>query len=70
MFENESSFISLSALSGRLSLPESFLKNLADEGKIPFLTVNGRRRFNPRAVDKALSLLAGGYVGKGDCDEQ
>jgi hypothetical protein len=34
------------------------LRNLANKGDIPKLDVNGRLRFNPEAVQKALDELA------------
>jgi hypothetical protein len=50
-------FISIGVLSSYFKLPESYLRGLADRGTIPFLCVNGRRRFNPAAVEKALTRL-------------
>ncbi len=58
MFDDESTFISLSALANRFGLPRSYLKRLADAKKIPSLNVNGRRRFNAASVEKALADLA------------
>jgi hypothetical protein len=51
-------FISLTRLAGHFDLPTAYLKRLADKGSLPFLVVNGHRRFNPLAVEKALSELA------------
>lgn len=54
----KSSYISLEALAAELCLPKTFLRNLANKGDIPKLDVNGRLRFNPEAVQKALDELA------------
>jgi len=60
MFNDSDTFMSLSALASRISLPRSYLKTLADKRAIPFLDVNGHRRFNAEAVDIALANLAAG----------
>lgn len=54
---NENSFVSLDKLATHFNLPDSYLKKLADKGLIPSLDVNGHRRFNPAAVEKALERL-------------
>jgi hypothetical protein len=59
-------YISISILSIRLGLPEAYLKNLAAKGDIPKLNVNGRLRFNPEAVQKALDKLAAEGRGQND----
>jgi hypothetical protein len=51
-------YISLSSLSVRLGLPETYLKNLAKNGDIPYLNIKGRFKFNPDAVQQALDKLA------------
>jgi hypothetical protein len=56
MYDKE--YISLYRLSSRLGLPEAYLKNLAIQGVIPKLNVNGRLRFNPEAVQQALDKIA------------
>ena len=53
-------YISLDVLAGTLSLPKPYLKKLADDGKIPFLNVSGRRRFNTKSVRAALQKLEKG----------
>jgi hypothetical protein len=58
MFDSEDTYISLSDLATHFGLPRSFLKELADKGLIPSLNVNGRRKFNPATVEKALEKLA------------
>ena len=57
---------SLDGVARRLLLPKSYLQRLVAENKIPYLDVNGRKRFNPVAVKKALDKLAadGGSDGK------
>ena len=56
--ENEKSYLPLVALAGTLNLPRTFLRELADQKKIPCLNVRGRLRFNPAAVKAALDKLA------------
>ena len=51
-------YLSLEALSATLGLPHQYLRNLAAEGHIPFLDVNGRKRFSEREVREALASLA------------
>jgi excisionase family DNA binding protein len=50
-------FISLEALAVTLGLPQSYLRGLATQDRIPFLNVNGRMRFNAEEVQKALVNL-------------
>jgi len=55
---NETEFVSLDRLATHFDLPKPYLRNLAEKGLIPSLDVNGRRRFNPLAVEKALERLS------------
>ncbi len=59
-------YFSLEALASRLQLPKAYLRRLAKENRIPSLSVSGRLRFNPVAVQAALDRLAaeGGGDGK------
>ena len=57
MLIDKNIFVSIGSLSSHFNLPERYLKELADKGAIPFLCVNGRRRFSPAAVEKALAKL-------------
>lgn len=58
MFEDTNTFVALSKLATWFDLPKHYLKELADKGLIPCLNVNGRRKFNPAAVEAALDRLA------------
>lgn len=51
-------FLSLEELAIHLNLPQSYLRQLAADGKIPFLRPGGRRRFDSEAVRAALCRLA------------
>ena len=51
-------YLSLVALAARLGLPRTYLRNLADAGKIPVLNVNGRLRFEEAGVRAALRDLS------------
>ena len=51
-------YISLEALAATFRLPQNYLRELAKTNKIPLLNINGRLRFNPAAVQKALDELA------------
>jgi hypothetical protein len=53
-------YITLEHLSGRLNLPEKFLRTLAMKGVIPSLNVNGRLRFSEQQVRDALDREAAG----------
>lgn len=53
-----SKFCSLGFISQETGLPQSFIRKLAEENKIPALSVNGRFRFNLEAVKQALANLA------------
>jgi hypothetical protein len=57
-------YIPLNATAKVLGLPSTYIKELAGNGDIPKLDVNGRLRFNPEAVQKALDNIA----AKGGCD--
>jgi len=50
-----------------LGLPAPYIKELAQQGKIPFLKIRNRLRFNPEAVQEALDEIA---ANKGDNDEK
>jgi excisionase family DNA binding protein len=51
-------FYTLSAMAEQTGLSKDYLRELADQRKIPCLNVRGRRRFNPGAVQSALDRLA------------
>lgn len=51
-------YMSLESLAVQMSLPKTFLRQLAEKKAIPALDVNGRLRFNPGAVQKALDQIA------------
>ncbi len=51
-------YISLDVLAVALGLPRGYLQNLATTGHIPFLDVNGRKRFDEQQVREALTGLA------------
>ena len=51
-------YMNLESLAIELSLPKSFLRELAKKKSIPALNVNGRLRFNPGAVQRALDNFA------------
>jgi len=52
------SFVPLDCLAASLALPRAYLRRLADQKAIPSLDVNGRLRFDERAVRDALLRLA------------
>jgi len=56
---------SLDGVARRLLLPKSYLQQLVDEKKIPYLDVRGRKRYNPVDVKKALDKI----TIKGGSDE-
>ena len=56
----QTKFVRLSALGQDLGLPTSYLRDLALSQKIPSLNVHGKLRFDPDAVEIALSKLAAG----------
>jgi excisionase family DNA binding protein len=58
LYDEKNTFVSLNTAANYFNLPNSYLKNLADTGAIPFLVVNGRCRFNLTAVEAALVKLA------------
>jgi len=58
MKNTEYKYVSLEALAAELCLPKAYLKQLTVKGSIPALNVNGRLRFNPKAVQHALDKLA------------
>jgi hypothetical protein len=51
-------YISFEVLAASTRLPQKYLKDLIAAGKIPYLDVNGRMRFNPAQVQAALDKLA------------
>ena len=51
-------YLSLECLSGTLGLPSKYLRELADEGGIPCLSVSGRLRFDEGDVRRALSVIS------------
>ena len=51
-------YISLEALAATFRLPQNYLRELAKANKIPSLSINGRLRFNPEAVQSALDQIA------------
>jgi len=51
-------FLSLEVLAATLGLPQAYLRNLAKQGQIPHLDVNGRMRFHEAEVREALSNLS------------
>ena len=55
-FPNE--YITLQSLKVRTGLPEKYLVKLAENGDIPSLLVNGKRRFKEDDVLTALKELA------------
>lgn len=57
MLIDKNTFVSIVALANHFNLPNNYLKKLADKGLIPSLDVNGHRKFNPLAVEKALERL-------------
>ena len=59
----DTTYYSLEAVAAKLNLPQTFIRQLADEKKIPCLNVRGRLRFNPAAVQAARDRIA----EKGDC---
>jgi len=54
----ETQYLSLEALAATLGLPQKYLKDLAKSNEIPCLDVNGRLRFDPNRVRKALDRIA------------
>ena len=57
----KSQYLSLEALAATLGLPQGYLRNLASEGQIPFLDVNGRKRFYEEDVRDALKKMTKDY---------
>ena len=49
-------FITLARLGSRLGLPRPWLKAEAEAGRIPHLKVGDRIRFDPEAVEHALTI--------------
>ena len=59
----EESYLSLEALAAIIALPQKYLRDLAQRGQIPFLDVNGRKRFCESHVRYALAELANNTSG-------
>ena len=55
MLKNE--YSSLELISARLNLPEGYLKELVEEGRIPYLAVGKRKRFQLNTVRTALDKI-------------
>lgn len=51
-------YLSLDSLALQLALPKTYMKRLVDAGKIPYLTVSGRKRFQEKSVRQALERMA------------
>ena len=49
---------SLESLAIEFGLPAKYLRELSVTGQIPSLNVNGRQRYNPEQVQRALDELA------------
>ncbi len=58
MNDTKYNYMSLESLAIELSLPKTYLRQLIEKRAIPALDVNGRLRFNPAAVQRALDNLA------------
>ncbi|MBA7696835.1 hypothetical protein ES703_105487 [subsurface metagenome] len=56
MFED--GYINLDSLTTRLNLPRAYLQDLVKRGKLPFLSVKGRERFNEAEVRAALKEMS------------
>jgi len=61
----QTKYVTLGAMAEAVGLPTAYLRELAESRKIPCLFVNGRLRFNPAAVEKALAFLASGAEQSG-----
>jgi len=61
-------YISLETLAAALNLPQRYLRDLAKEGMIPGLDVNGRLRFSLAAVQDALNGIAASEGGNDATD--
>ena len=54
----DTAYYSLEAMAAALALPKSWLRDEADEGRIPCLRVGARRMFDLQAVRAALAQQA------------
>jgi excisionase family DNA binding protein len=54
----DTGYISLNRLSSRLGLSENYLRKLQREGKIPYLKIKNRTKFNEAEVREALLRLS------------
>lgn len=50
-------YISLECLALRVGLPQSYLRGLIREGRLPHLVVGGRKRFNESSVCEVLHKI-------------
>lgn len=66
----DNTFIPLHCLAGRLDLPMTFLKRLADEKKIPFIVAGKRKRFNQADVCNAIRRMTTSQNCGFDINEQ
>ena len=57
-FMDDTKYISIERLSGKLGLSREYLNTLVAQKKIPFLKVGSRLKFNPSAVQAALDNIA------------
>ena len=55
---DDTKYISIERLSGKLGLSREYLNTLVAQKKIPFLKVGSRLKFNPSAVQAALDNIA------------
>lgn len=61
-------YITLDLLATRLNLPYAYLKDLAERGKIPFLSVRGRKRFNEKEVRSSLKVMSRSNLKERACE--
>lgn len=54
----KTTYLPLEALAAVLNLPQSYLRKLAKQKRIPLLNVSGRMRFQERDVREALVKIA------------
>ena len=54
----DSGYITLDSLTTRMNLPRAYLQDLVERGKLPFLSVRGRERFNEAEVRAALKEMS------------
>ncbi len=62
--------VNLAGLARRLHLPRNWLKDEADNARIPFLRVGRKRLFSVEAVEALLAERASGaQLRRDDCDQ-